>query len=187
MAEVIGAIRDKWLALGGEAGFGAALDIERPTFDDAGRAQPFADGRFISWHPELGAFAVVGRIAQKWVSLGREQYGYPVTDELGCPDGRGRFNHLRTMQVAGGPVASIYWTPTTDAHEVRGGIRAAWEKSGFERGPLGYPTSDEVSSGGKGRRSNFEHGFISWTPKGGAQVHGPTPIDDGVELNPVND
>jgi hypothetical protein len=37
VTEVIGAIRDKWLALGGEKGFGAALDIERPTFDGAGR------------------------------------------------------------------------------------------------------------------------------------------------------
>lgn len=52
MAEVIGAIREKWLRLGGESGFfGAALDIERPTFDGIGRAQPFAGaGGTISWY-----------------------------------------------------------------------------------------------------------------------------------------
>jgi len=186
MAEVIGAIRDKWLALGGEARFGAALDIERPTFDGVGRAQAFNGGGTICWHPAIGAFEVHGDIAKKWVALGREQYGYPITDELPCPDGRGRFNHFRAMQIAGHPEASVYWTPTTGAHEVHGAIRAKWAALGFERGTLGYPTSDEFGNGG-GRRSNFVHGFITWTRSGGAKVHGPVRIDDGTALNPVNE
>ncbi len=185
MPDVIGAIRDKWLALGSEGFTGPALDIERPTFDGVGRAQSFQNGVIISWHPALGAFAVYGAIGQKWQSLGREQYGCPVTDELGCPDRRGRFNHFRTMQIAGGPAASIYWTPTTGACEVHGDIRAAWEQQHWERGPLGYPTSDEFGPASH-RRSNFEHGFIDWTPGGGAHVHGPVPIDDGTELHPVD-
>ena len=186
MADVIGAIREKWLALGGEAGFGAALDIERPTFDGVGRAQPFDRGGTISWHPAIGAFEVHGAIAQKWLGLGREQYGYPITDELPCPDGRGRFNHFRAMQVGGHPEASVYWTPSTGAHEVHGAIRLKWAALGFERGTLGYPTSDEFANG-RGRRSNFEHGFIAWTRTGGAQVHGPVLIDHGTALNPVNE
>jgi len=177
MADVIGAIRDKWLALGGEAGFGAALDIERPTFDGVGRAQPFAGGGTISWHPAIGAFAVWGLIGAKWIALGRERYGYPITDELPCPDGRGRFNHVRTMQIAGRPEASIYWTPATGAHEVRGAIRARWASLGWERSTLGYPTSDEFDAGAGARRSNFEHGFIAWTRTGGAKAHGPVLID----------
>lgn len=48
-----------------------------------------------------------GAIGAKWIALGREQYGHPINDESVCPDGRGRFNHLRTMQVAGRPEASI--------------------------------------------------------------------------------
>ncbi|MEU4396509.1 hypothetical protein [Kribbella sp. NPDC023855] len=189
MNEVIGAIRDKWLALGGEAGLGQPLDGERPTFDGQGRAQSFSGGATISWHPELGAFAVWGSIGQKWISLGREQFGYPITDESPCPDGRGRFNHFRAMQLAGHPDASVYWTPRTGAHEVHGAIRRAWETRGWERGPLGYPTSDEHASAGhaNGRRSDFEHGFIDWTPQGGAKLHGPVPFDDGTALNPVND
>jgi uncharacterized protein with LGFP repeats len=179
MTDVIGAIAQKWQTLGGAAGFGEPIDIERPTFDGVGRTQPFAGGKFIVWHPELGAFELHGLIAAKWLSLGREQFGYPSTDELGCPDGRGRFNHFLTMQLAGRPVASIYWTPTTAAHEVHGAIRAAWAQHGFERGPVGYPTSDEHdSSAPGGRRNEFEHGFIDWTPQGGAQVHGPVPFDD---------
>jgi uncharacterized protein with LGFP repeats len=186
MPEVIGAIRGKWLEFGGEAGFGAALDIERPTFDGVGRAQPFAGGKFIVWHPELGPSVVFGAIAQKWLALGRERFGYPVTDELVCPDGRGRFNHFRTMHLPGHPVASIYWTQETGPHEVHGAIREAWARDGFERGPVGYPISDEFGLGGRRRRSNFEHGFIDWTPQQGAHVHGPVIIDHGPVLNPVN-
>lgn len=120
MPEVIGAIREKWLVLGGEAGFGAALDIERPTFDGVGRAQSFHGGGTISWHPTVGAFAVWGAIGAKWLALGRE------------------------------------------------------------RSTLGYPTSDEFANaqaGRGGRRSNFQRGFIAWTPKGGVKVHGPVLID----------
>jgi uncharacterized protein with LGFP repeats len=188
MTDVIGAIRDKWLALGGDSGFGQPLDIERPTFDGTGRAQGFSDGKYISWHPQTGAFAAWGLIAVKWLALGREQFGYPITDELGCPDGRGRFNHFRTMQLPGTPEASVYWTPQTGAHEVHGAIRAAWASHGWERSPVGYPTSDEHDWADHpgGRRSDFQNGFIVWTPQTGVQIHGPVPIDDGTALNPVD-
>jgi uncharacterized protein with LGFP repeats len=188
MPDVIGAIRVKWLSLGGEGFLGRALDIERPTFDGVGRGQAFAAGGFISWHPQVGAFAVWGLIGAKWVSLGRERFGYPITDERPCPDRRGRFNHFRAMHLAGHPEQSIYWTPTTGAHEVHGAIRAAWAARGWERSSVGYPPRDEFSTGrGDERRSNFEHGFIDWTAHRGAQIHGPVIIDDGITPNPVHD
>ena len=37
---------------------------------------------------------------------------------------------------------------------------------GWERSLLGYPTSDEYDVAG-GRRSDFEHGSLTWTPTGG--------------------
>jgi uncharacterized protein with LGFP repeats len=186
MADVIGAIREKWLKLGGEGFFGHAIDIERPTFDGVGRAQQFSGGGIISWHPAIGAFAVWGQIGAKWVALGREKYGYPITDELTCGDGRGRLNHFRSMHLARQPEASIYWSPATGAHEVRGAIRATWFARGAERGPLGYPTSDEHSTGrGDERRSNFVNGRITWTSAGGVRVNDEVIIDHGTALNPV--
>jgi hypothetical protein len=90
--------------------------------------------------------------------------GFPLTDELGTPDGIGRFNHFE-----GG---SIYWTPATGAHIVLGMIREAWKAQGWETGRLRYPRTDELVEGtnGKGRYNLFEGGEIHWTPEGGAKV-----------------
>ena len=45
------------------------------------------------------------------------------------------------------------------AQEVHGAIRDKWASLQWERGPLGYPMSDEYQWGVY-RRSNFERGFI---------------------------
>jgi hypothetical protein len=98
-----------------------------------------------------------------WASLGWERsfLRYPQTDETTTPDGVGRYNHFQ-----GG---SIYWTPGTGAHEVHGAIRGLWASLGWERGWLGYPTSNELSTeDGTGRYSEFQHGSIFWSPGTGA-------------------
>ena len=88
--------------------------------------------------------------------------GYPITDETGTPDGIGRFNHFTN----GG---SIYWTPWTGAHAIYGAIRAQWAATGWEHGPNGYPTSDEVTpSSGTGRFNSFQNGAIYWSARSGA-------------------
>ena len=164
------AIDDKYAELGGPAGFlGAPYDAgagsdEATTFDGRGRFRDFEQGTLI-WTPETGAHEVHGAIRLKWASLSGEGgfLGYPLTDELGTPDGRGRYNHFQ-----GG---SIYWTPETDAHEVHGAIRERWAQMRWERSALGYPVSDEMTPpSGHGRISRFEHGMIHWTPEGGAEV-----------------
>ena len=134
-----------------------------------GRVRDF-DHASIYWSPEHGAFEVHGDIRIKYGRLGGHNgfLGYPVTDELGCPDGRGRFNHFE-----GG---SIYWTPERGAWEVHGDIRGMWSSMGWETSWLGYPVSDEFDIPG-GRASQFEHGRIDWTPSGGAVVRKTTRID----------
>jgi uncharacterized protein with LGFP repeats len=91
-----------------------------------------------------------------------------VSDELVTPDGVGRYNHFER--------GSIYWTPKTGAYEVHGAIRDKWASLGWERGKLGYPTSDEFQSGAY-RRSNFQHGFIRWSKEKGAIASLPVRID----------
>ena len=167
--EVHGAIRELWAALGFEQSFlGYPTTDELPTPDGRGRFNHF-EGGSIYWTPETGAHEIHGAIRELWAALGFEQgfLGYPTTDELSTPDGRGRFNHFE-----GG---SIYWTPETGAHEVHGAIRELWAALGFEQGFLGYPTTDEHdTAGGRGGRFNhFEGGSVYWSPTTGVhEVHG---------------
>ena len=163
-----GAIGEKYNILGGNNGpLGAAL-TEEASAPNGGRFNEFKNG-FIYWHPDIGAFGVWGAIGAKWNQMGRSNYGYPITDELATPDQRGRFNHFRAIHLPEKPEASIYWTPQTGAIAIYGAIRDKWASGGWERGLIGYPTSDETSDGSY-RRSTFERGFIRWSPDSGAQV-----------------
>lgn len=168
---VFGAIEEKWNSLGGQGGsLGAPLNNETPTFDSTGRFQDFQNGTHIVWHPDTGAHLIYGDIAARWLAIGRERFGYPITDESGCPDGVGRYNHFRAEQLDGHPEASIYWTPQTGAQEVYGAIRGKWIESGWEGGALGYPIGVEHDQLGGGRVQRFQHGVISWTPDAGAVI-----------------
>ena len=168
-AEPYGKIGEKYAALGGRgSALGPPIGNEA-DITHGGRQHLFKEGS-IYWHPEIGeAYAVWGLIGVKYFQLGRTEFGFPITDELPTPDGRGRFNHFRAMHVPGRPESSIYWTPQTGAHEVHGLIRDAWARGGWERGELGYPTSDEFQDGGF-RRSNFERGHILWSPATGVRI-----------------
>ncbi|HEX8538822.1 MAG TPA: N-acetylmuramoyl-L-alanine amidase, partial [Cystobacter sp.] len=153
--EVHDLIRDKWSALGWERSvLGYPLTNETATPDGRGRYNHFEQGS-IYWTPETGAHEVHHLIREKWAALGWETgLGYPTTDELTTPDTVGRYNHFQT--------GSIYWTPTTGAHEVRGLIRDKWASLGWETSALGYPVSDEYAVTG-GRESEFQKGFLTWS------------------------
>lgn len=175
---VIGAIRDKWLSLGGLGSFlGPAITSETPTPDGIGRYNHFrgggpADRASIYWTPETGAHEIHGAIRDKWAALGWENgvLGYPTTDESGPPDGIGRFNHFRKGSIDG----SIYWRDGKGAFEVHGAIRDKWASMGWEGSLLGYPVIDESGTpDGRGRYNHFDGGSIYWTPQTGAhEVHG---------------
>jgi len=156
------AIDDKWNEhpwLGAPVDAGAGSD-EMPMNDGRGWARDYENGS-IYWTAETGAHEVHGDIRVKYAQLGGHSgfLGYPETDEWGCPDGRGRFNHFE-----GG---SIYWRDDIGPHEVHGAIRDLWASMGWETGWLGYPLSDERGSPEK-RGSTFQGGTITWTPSGGA-------------------
>jgi hypothetical protein len=169
-AEPYGSIGVKYAALGGaRSALGPAIgnEAEAPY---GGRYHLFKNG-MIYWHPEIGeAFAVWGAISAKYWELGRTEYGYPITDERTTPDGRGRYNHFRAMHLPGRPESSIYWSPQTGAHAIFGAIRDAWAADGWEKGSLGFPTSDEFQDG-RFRRVNFERGYITWSGDTGAKLH----------------
>ena len=159
------AITAKYLSLGAAQGFlGKALGPEGDTPGGHGRFQHFQGGS-IYYSPGIGAHEVHGSIRDKWKSLGWEKsfLGYPQTDTTVAPDQVGHFAHFQ-----GG---SIYTSPKTGTHEVHGAIRDKWESLDWERGYLGYPTTDETSTPDTvGRFSHFQGGSVYWTPETGAQA-----------------
>jgi hypothetical protein len=58
----------------------------------------------------------------------------------------------------------VWWSPTTGAHAVGGGIVVAWTPQ------LGLALTDEVQEGW-GVRVTFEHGYITWQPWVGATAY----------------
>ncbi|ANS28510.1 hypothetical protein R1CP_19130 [Rhodococcus opacus] len=95
---------------------------------------------------------VCGAIRVKYDSLGGAGSFllWPTSNELVNPDGFGR---RQTFQ--NGP---IYWSAASGAHPVVNHFFAAWQRNGWESGPLGYPTTDEiVNPDGLGRRQEFQN------------------------------
>jgi uncharacterized protein with LGFP repeats len=106
---------------------------------------------------------VRGDIAREYERLGweRSPLGLPVTDELPLAGRPGAHNHFEN--------GSIYWSPPTGAHELRGAIRARWASLSSETGLLGLPRSGERPDlYGRGRFSVFEHGEVHWCRATGA-------------------
>jgi uncharacterized protein with LGFP repeats len=168
--EVHGGILTAWSQFNREWGFlGYPTTDELGTPDGAGRYNDFAGaGGSIYWTAATDAHEIHGGIKGKWASMGAAQgfLRYPSTDELGTSDGVGRYNNF---SGAGG---SIYWTPSTGAREIHGGIGLRWRALGAERSYLGYPISDEYAIPG-GRRNDFQHGYITWNATTGAIIDRP--------------
>jgi uncharacterized protein with LGFP repeats len=162
---VFGAIEEKWLGTAGPAGaLGHPTNNEAPTFDGVGRFQNFQRG-IVCWHPESGAHIIWGLIGARWLAIGREQFGYPITDEADFPGG-GKCSTLKSMQVAGRPESSIVWQPgAAAAWELYGAIRNFWINVGSVLGPLHYPVDQERAAfDNRGRFQTFEGGTVSWHP-----------------------
>src|SRR5205085_2793108 len=160
--QVCGAIRDKYLSLGGGFVLGAPLTNETPTPDGVGRFNHFSNGWSIYWTPFTGAWSIHGAIRDKWASMGWERsvVGYPVTDERVTPDRIGRANHFSSTRSPSNVDGSIYWTPSTGAHEIHGPIRAKWLSIGSERSCVGYPVTDTVRTT-SGAQVTFQRGVIT--------------------------
>ena len=164
--EVRGEILSAWGRTGWEAGpLGFPTTDETRTPDGRGAYNVF-EGGSIYWSPPTAAHGVRGviRDAYAWAGYEGGVLGFPVTDEVRTPNGRGAYGVFQ-----GG---SIYWSPATGAHVLIGAIREAWAARGYENGPLGFPTSSEFDVPG-GRRVNFQGGYVEWSAATGARVNAP--------------
>ncbi|CAN7459297.1 M43 family zinc metalloprotease [Arthrobacter sp. LjRoot78] len=159
-----GAIRVAWGGVGYESGtLGYPVASEVGGLRNGGANQDFQRGSIV-WSASTGAKVSTGAIRSTWVWSGLQNgpLGYPYTNEIkGLRDG-GAYQ----MFEGGG----IVWSPATGAHVSKGGIRQAWANTGFENGPLGYPTTSEYVGSSGTVIQNFQGGRIVWSPSTGAQV-----------------
>src|SRR5699024_5631749 len=152
---VVGAIGAAYQAEEGPDGpLGLPVSGETTTPDGEGRFTRFENG-VIYWSPSTGAHALRGAVLDMWAEQGSERgdLGYPTTDEVANPNKPG--------VVQGCQGGAVYWSPDTGAHVVpRGPGFEAWGTVDYERGRLGYPTSD-LQTTREGQVMEFEGGRIT--------------------------
>ena len=160
--EVRGAIRGKWAAMGWENGLGFPTSGDNRVPGGNAYYTHFQGGS-IYWSPATGAQAVRGDILRRWASLGWEtNLGLPSSSDAPTPNGAGWFTRFQ-----GG---SIYWSPATGAHEVRGAILQEYGRLGWENG-LGFPTAgDAALPDGRGWFTPFQGGSIYYSAATGAHA-----------------
>lgn len=131
-------------------------------FRSGANVQSFMSG-IISYSAGTGAWSICGPIGRAWKADGWERSAARLpTSNQDCGLIRGGCY----QKFEGG---SMHWTQSTGAHFTQGRIQRAWRTQGYERGRLGYPTSDEYSSGAN-KRQNYEGGYILWSSKAGARI-----------------
>lgn len=95
-----------------------------------------------------------GAIYQHWQAIGgmKSVLGAPTSPE---DSAEGAARYVTFVKGA------MYWSPVTGAQPVTGAIYNAWASLGYERGPLGLPTSAEIQEPLQ-ITQNFQHGTLNY-------------------------
>ncbi|WP_437906560.1 hypothetical protein WME95_01190 [Sorangium sp. So ce327] len=145
---------------------GAPVGDEQTCADKVGSFREYQGAASIYYTPNTGAHLIYGLIRAKWIALGREKgpNGYPTSDEIDSPSGLGRCNMFQH--------GTITWKRgTSEAFAVYGAIYAKWGTLQYDKGPLGFPLTDESATVvGAGRFNDFEHGAIYYSSSVGTHV-----------------
>ncbi|WP_333619178.1 LGFP repeat-containing protein [Dietzia sp.] len=143
-------------------------NILTPELDAArgGKWQNFANDKAIYWHPLVSnatAQEIGGAIRVKWGQTtgpeGGWEWGplkYPTTREWSGRKSAVSGTVARGNHFEGG---TVYWVPDSGTYVTWGLVRDAWWRVGAEDSKLGYPKSDERTSGA-GWEQDFEGGMI---------------------------
>ncbi|WP_433383476.1 LGFP repeat-containing protein [Actinoplanes sp. CA-142083] len=115
-----------------------------------------------NWHE------IRGSINAKYHSNGGFfEFGFPLTSESPTPKKVGAFNHFERNN------SSIYWSPSTGAHQTSGVIKDKWASLGWENSADGFPTSDVFYLGTGRYGEHFQNGSIYYSGATGVhEIHG---------------
>ncbi|MGY1840569.1 MULTISPECIES: LGFP repeat-containing protein [unclassified Modestobacter] len=139
-----GAFYQYWAARGWENSWlGYPASNEIPL--NGGVLQRFQGGT-LYWSPSTGAHTVVGEFYTLWDSLNWERgpLGYPASAPAPAAAG-GTFQRFQYGAIY---EPDVYRSIPDEPHSVSGAFYGYWAARGYERGRLGYPTSEENRSGG---------------------------------------
>jgi uncharacterized protein with LGFP repeats len=125
-----------------------------------GRVRVYHNGA-IYWSAATGAHALHGAILTHYLAIGGPTSfaGFPISNVHKTSGAKGHDAHFA------GAGTVIYTRHGVGTHEVNGAIRRRWDALGGISGRLGWPVSDEFSTSKGKRRSDFQHGHITWNPK----------------------
>jgi uncharacterized protein with LGFP repeats len=160
---VAGELLTSWWASGGVDG-----PYGWPTADtrsiEGGKTSEFAGGTMFS-SAATGPHWLVGPVLARYLADDAPAVlGFPLADQAPVTGG----------EAAAFQKGSIYSSPSTGAHIVRGDVRAAWWGRGGIAGPLGFPTADIAPAtglgGATGEMGRFSGGTVYWSKSSGAGV-----------------
>ncbi|WP_432540678.1 hypothetical protein [Kineococcus sp. SYSU DK002] len=163
--DVSGSFLGLWRSHGHENGF-LGYPRSGEVWTNGGVVQQAYDGGDLYWssrtagagpHSISGAFR--GLYADQGGVYGR--LGLPLTQEIA---GVGRGVHQNYEHGV------AYWTAATGAHSVTGAFLGLYRAAGWERGRLGYPSTQEVAIRDGGVYQNYQGGVMYWTAATGAHV-----------------
>lgn len=126
--------------------------------DKVGRFAHFERGS-VYWTPTTGARPIPARLMADYERFKWETgpLGYPVAYHTILPEG--------DVQAFEGGVL-YHRADHVEGFFVTGRIGAAWARNGYEKGPLGWPLSNEVKNPDGTVTQRFEHGTVHWSPDG---------------------
>lgn len=153
----MGGIRSTYSASGYENGvLGYPTSDEVGGLKNGGVYQSYQGGAIV-WSSASGAHVSAGAIRTAYAASGYEigRLGYPTSNE-----NTGLINGGVYQMYQGGV---IYWSPASGAHISSDGIRSIYASTGYERGRLGYPTSNEYVTSPGHVSQNYQGGAIKWS------------------------
>lgn len=151
---VSGAILKHWANVGAYNSSYGYPSTEEYTIP-GGRAQKFQNGVSITWNGKT-SHSQSGGIGARW--QGASWLG-PATNNMKKIKNGGYYQSFRS--------GLIYWSPSTGARISFGALDAAWGKTGFENGRLGYPKTDAFKTS-QGTSQNYQGGRIDISSAGKA-------------------
>jgi uncharacterized protein with LGFP repeats len=151
-----GGVQSYWSRSGWEKG-----SLGYPAGDElkvhGGASQSFQGGT-VFWNSKRAkAFAVKNEVRDTYRSLKWERglLGLPTSEVKSLKDG-GVSQSFEYGQ--------IHWAKESGGFATTGGIQSYWSKQGWEKGWLGYPTSNEIKTA-TGAKQSFQGGTLTWNAK----------------------